>query len=131
MIKIHFFDRNEHCHSFQDKHFPVQNLTNYVWLSISFPMRPRTVKLDNHKRHSVMFLEVSQVISHDQSASSYPSLAAVIRDSLPLTPIRNGNTEHSAIRRRSHDLTNFKKHDTVSLVVVQFNCSRSHWKANR
>eukprot|EP00116_Pleurobrachia_bachei_P012555 sb/3472817/ len=44
------------------KYFPVQILTNDVWLSISFPTRPRTVKLDNHKRHSVMFLEVSQVL---------------------------------------------------------------------
>eukprot|EP00116_Pleurobrachia_bachei_P018724 sb/3478986/ len=74
---IFLIGMNNAIHS-RRKYFPVQNLTNYVWLSISFPMRPRTLKLE--MRHSVMFLKVN--------------------------------------------LTNFKKHDTVSLVVVQFNCSR-------
>eukprot|EP00116_Pleurobrachia_bachei_P006936 sb/3467198/ len=52
---IFLIGMNNVIHS-RRKYFPVQNLTNYVWLSISFPMRPRTVKLDNHKGHSVMFL---------------------------------------------------------------------------
>ena len=41
------------------KYFLVQNSHNYPWHWIIFPIWPRSAKLDNHKRHSVMFLKVS------------------------------------------------------------------------
>ena len=124
------------------KYFLLQNSRNYPWHWIIFPMWPRSAKLDNHKRHSVMFLKVSHAMwsspnCHECSVlriglngresritapnevcvplqcdvirgkmtfikelrisclisiqHRHPSLTSVIRDSLPLRPIRNAD----------------------------------------
>eukprot|EP00116_Pleurobrachia_bachei_P001797 sb/3462059/ len=69
-------------------------------------MRPRTAKPDNHKRHSSMLPEARREDIYQRATDlmtnqhRHPSLAAVIRDSLPLILIRN--TEHSTIRLPSY-----------------------------